>query len=94
MNTRPIIVEMPDMVESKSMEDIYIYRERERERALVGTMVHTGGSRAASVLHELHITTRFHASPPRKMETLRLAVRIGRIARGRGKSRGRAHDGL
>ena len=39
-------------------------RERERERALLGTTVHNGGSRAAPALHELRITTRFHASPP------------------------------
>ena len=33
-------------------------------------------------------------TPSRKMETPRLSVCIGRIARGRGKSRGHAHDRL
>ena len=35
-----------------------------RERVLLGTMVHNGGSRAAPALQGLRITTRFHASPP------------------------------
>jgi len=37
-------------------------RERERERAVLGTMIHNGGSRAASA-HGLRITTLRSASP-------------------------------
>ena len=37
--------------------------ERERERALLGTMVHNGGSKAAPA-HGLGITTRFAAPHP------------------------------
>ena len=43
-------------------------REGERERALLGTMVHNGGSRAAPA-HGLRITTRFPASPPGRTES-------------------------
>jgi hypothetical protein len=42
-------------------------RERERERALLGTTVHNGGARAAPA-HGLRITTRFPASPPTMVE--------------------------